>query len=64
MPDPLYNLTAENWSSETRVPKLGYTAAYTKQAIRDKLIEHKEYIAKYGEDMPEVCEWTWKWNDA
>ncbi len=45
-----------------RVPKLGYIAAYAKQAIRDKLIEHKEYIAKYGEDMPEIREWTWQWN--
>ena len=43
-----------------RVPKLGYIAAYTKQAVRDKLIEHKEYITKYGQDMPEIREWTWK----
>src|SRR5438128_7207009 len=28
-----------------RVPKLGPRAAYAKQAIRDKLLEHKEYIA-------------------
>lgn len=47
-----------------RVPKLGYVAAYAKQAARDKLIEHKEYIAKYGQDMPEISEWTWKWTDA
>ncbi len=46
-----------------RVPKLGYMAAYAKQAIRDKLIEHKEYIAKHGVDMPEIREWTWKWAD-
>jgi len=43
-----------------RVPKLGYLAAYAKQAIRDKLIEHKEYIILHGEDMPEIREWTWK----
>jgi len=43
-----------------RVPKLGHIAAYTKQATRDKLIEHKQYIAKYGQDMPEIREWTWK----
>jgi len=47
-----------------RVPKLGYIAAYTKQAVRDKLIEHKEYIAEYGQDMPEIREWTWEWTDA
>jgi xylulose-5-phosphate/fructose-6-phosphate phosphoketolase len=43
-----------------RVPKLGYMAAYTKQFVRDKLIDHKEYIRKYGQDMPEIREWTWK----
>ncbi len=42
-----------------RVPKLGYMAAYAKQAIRDKRIEHKEYIAKYGDDLPEVKDWKW-----
>ncbi len=42
-----------------RVPKLGYIAAYAKQAIRDKRIEHKEYIATYGDDMPEIRNWTW-----
>lgn len=43
-----------------RVPKLGTIAAYVKQAIRDRLIEHREYIAKYGEDMPEIRGWTWQ----
>jgi xylulose-5-phosphate/fructose-6-phosphate phosphoketolase len=42
-----------------RVPKLGYLAAYAKQTIREKLIEHKEYIRKYGEDMPEIRNWQW-----
>src|SRR5215471_20842806 len=42
-----------------RVPKLGARAAYAKQAIRDKLIEHKEYICRYGDDMPEVAGWSW-----
>ena len=42
-----------------RVPKLGSSAAYVKQAIRDKLIEHKHYIAEYGEDMPEIRNWRW-----
>lgn len=45
-----------------RVPKLGYLAAYAKQAIRDKLIEHKEYIRKYGEDMPEIRNWKWPYS--
>lgn len=42
-----------------RVPKLGYAAAYAKQALRDKLIEHRQYVTKYGIDMPEIREWKW-----
>jgi xylulose-5-phosphate/fructose-6-phosphate phosphoketolase len=42
-----------------RVPGLGPRAAYAQQAIREKLIEHKQYIARYGEDVPEVRNWTW-----
>ena len=42
-----------------RVPALGPRAAYAQQAIRDKLIEHRQHIAKYGEDMPEVRNWRW-----
>jgi xylulose-5-phosphate/fructose-6-phosphate phosphoketolase len=42
-----------------RVPKLGYLAAYAKQAIRDKKIDHKNYIGQYGDDMPEIKNWKW-----
>jgi xylulose-5-phosphate/fructose-6-phosphate phosphoketolase len=42
-----------------RVPGLGARAAYAKQFIRDKLLDHKAYIHKYGQDMPEVREWSW-----
>jgi xylulose-5-phosphate/fructose-6-phosphate phosphoketolase len=42
-----------------RVPKLSYAAAYGKQAIRDKLIDHKQYITKHGDDMPEIRDWKW-----
>ena len=42
-----------------RVPGLSQQAAYAKQALRDKLIEHKEYICRYGDDMPEIKNWTW-----
>ncbi len=42
-----------------RVPRLGGRAAYVKQELRDKLIEHKRYITEYGEDMPEIRNWRW-----
>jgi len=42
-----------------RVPHLAALAAYAKQAIRDKLLEHKQYIAQYGDDMPEIRDWQW-----
>ena len=42
-----------------RVPKLGYLAAYAKQAIRDKRVDHKSYIATHGDDMPEIRDWKW-----
>ena len=43
----------------TRVPKLNTTAAHLKQAMRDKRIAHRQYIAEYGEDMPEILNWSW-----
>jgi xylulose-5-phosphate/fructose-6-phosphate phosphoketolase len=42
-----------------RVPGLGARAAYVKQAMRDKRIEHRGYIERYGDDMPEIRDWTW-----
>ncbi len=42
-----------------RVPLLGSKAAYIKQDIHNKLIDHKEYISIHGEDMPEVKDWKW-----
>ncbi len=42
-----------------RVPGLAERAAHVKQLIRDKLIEHKRYIAAHGDDMPEVRDWQW-----
>jgi hypothetical protein len=42
-----------------RVPSLGSRAAYAKQAIRDALIEHKQYITRRGEDDPRILGWKW-----
>ncbi len=43
-----------------RLPQLGDKAAYAKQAMRDKLFEHKAYIRERGEDMPEIKDWRWR----
>jgi len=42
-----------------RVPSLGHSAAYVLKSLRDKLIEHKEYIDQHGEDLPEIRNWKW-----
>ncbi len=42
-----------------RVPHLGSRAAYARQAIDQILIEHRHYIARHGEDLPEVLGWKW-----
>ena len=46
-----------------RVPTLGSTAAYLRQHLRDKRIEHKEYVSKYGKDMPEISDWKWPYTE-
>ncbi len=42
-----------------RVPRLGRVGAHFKQWLRTKLIEHKQYIVRYGDDMPEIRDWKW-----
>ena len=42
-----------------RVPHLRRIGAHFKQFLRNKLVEHKQYICRYGDDMPEVRDWKW-----
>jgi len=41
------------------LPRLGSEGAYLKQLVEDRLIEHKQYIDKHGQDLPEILDWTW-----
>jgi xylulose-5-phosphate/fructose-6-phosphate phosphoketolase len=43
-----------------RLPQLGSRAAYFRQAIRDRLIDHRHYIEEHGEDPPEITGWRWE----
>jgi xylulose-5-phosphate/fructose-6-phosphate phosphoketolase len=42
-----------------RLPQTGDKGVYLKQQLKHKLIEHKQYINKYGQDMPEIRDWKW-----
>jgi xylulose-5-phosphate/fructose-6-phosphate phosphoketolase len=42
-----------------RLPTSPERAAYVRQAMLNKLSDHRHYITAYGEDMPEVREWEW-----
>ncbi|HEY2955501.1 MAG TPA: phosphoketolase family protein [Candidatus Eisenbacteria bacterium] len=43
-----------------RVRGFGPRAAYVKQALREKLVAHRQYICEHGEDLPEIRDWRWK----
>ena len=43
-----------------RVPEAGEKGYSLKQNLKDKLIEHKQYIDKNGQDMPEIRNWKWE----
>jgi xylulose-5-phosphate/fructose-6-phosphate phosphoketolase len=42
-----------------RVPRLGAVAAHARDELRNKLIEHRQYVRTHGEDLPEVRDWQW-----
>jgi xylulose-5-phosphate/fructose-6-phosphate phosphoketolase len=42
-----------------RVPRLARVGAHFKQFLRDKLVEHRQYVRRHGDDLPEVRDWTW-----
>jgi xylulose-5-phosphate/fructose-6-phosphate phosphoketolase len=45
-----------------RLPQTGAQGIYLKQQLKEKLMEHKQYICKHGQDMPEIRNWTWSQN--
>ena len=42
-----------------RVPRLRHHLAYVEAFVRDRIIDHREYIAQYGQDLPEIRDWVW-----
>jgi xylulose-5-phosphate/fructose-6-phosphate phosphoketolase len=47
-----------------RVPRLAPVAAYARQMLRDKLAQHRAYVEREGEDMPEIRDWGWPYATA
>ena len=45
---------------QIRLQKSKPTHPLLKQQLKDKLIEHKQYIDKHGQDMPEIRNWKWQ----
>lgn len=43
-----------------RVPQTGARGIALKQQLKEKRVEHKRYIDKHGQDMPEIRNWKWQ----
>ncbi|HEY0582467.1 MAG TPA: phosphoketolase, partial [Chloroflexota bacterium] len=43
-----------------RVPRLAPIGGYAKQTFRDRLIEHRQYVEQYGDDLPAIRDWRWQ----
>jgi xylulose-5-phosphate/fructose-6-phosphate phosphoketolase len=41
------------------VPRLAKIGAHFKQLLRDRLVDHQQYVTEHGDDLPEIKEWTW-----
>jgi len=42
-----------------RVERLRPLNAHFKQMLRNKLVDHKQYICEHGDDLPEIRDWKW-----
>jgi xylulose-5-phosphate/fructose-6-phosphate phosphoketolase len=42
-----------------RLPHTGEAGLALKRLLADKLLDHRRYISTYGQDMPEIRDWTW-----
>jgi xylulose-5-phosphate/fructose-6-phosphate phosphoketolase len=43
-----------------RLPRTGDAGVELKRRLREKLVEHRLYINRFGRDMPEIRDWKWE----
>ena len=56
----LYKISDEHAQRDHLMDAVNADIESIKQFIRDKLIDHKDYVREHGEDMPEVRYWKWR----
>ena len=42
-----------------RIPQTGDKGLALKRRLKEKLLEHQQYIRLHGQDMPEIRDWLW-----